>query len=192
MANPRRRRLLCLILGLARPSVPSIAILPFKNLSGDPDQDFLAEGLRLGILSSLVQLSGLFLIGTGAVNGFRDQNVPAAQAGAKVGARYVLGGAVQQVGKHLRATLQLTDVVAGKIVWSERYDRDVDDLFKVQDEITQEVLLSLDVELRWRREYQDFFCRRHQARSSRALPSRDEPFLHGDQRRQCSGTSSLS
>ncbi len=134
-------------LGFGAPERPSIAILPFRNLSGDPDQDFLAEGLRLGILSSLVQLSGLFLIGTDAMNGFRNQDTPAAQAGATVGARYVLGGAVQQLGRHLRATLQLTDVVAGKIVWSERYDRDVDDLFKVQDEITQEVLLSLDVKL---------------------------------------------
>jgi adenylate cyclase len=134
-------------LGFGAPERPSIVILPFKNLSGDPDQDFLAEGLRLGILSSLVQLSGLFLIGTDSVNGLRDQNIPAAQAGAGVNARYVLGGAVQQVGKHLRATLQLTDVATGNIVWSERYDRDVEDLFKVQDEITQEVLLSLDVEL---------------------------------------------
>jgi adenylate cyclase len=134
-------------LGFGAPERPSIAILPFENLSGDPDQDFLAEGLRLGILSSLVQLSGLFLISTSAVNSFRNRNVPAAQAGASVGVRYVLGGAVQQVGKHLRATLQLTDVVAGEIIWSERYDRDVDDLFKVQDEITQEVLISLDVEL---------------------------------------------
>lgn len=134
-------------LGFGAPERPSIAILPFKNLSGDPGQNFFAEGLRLGILSSLVQLSGLFLIGTDAVNGYRNQEAPAAQAGAQVGVRYVLGGAVQPAGKRLRATLQLTDVVANEIVWSERYDRDVDDAFKVQDEITQEVLISLDVEL---------------------------------------------
>lgn len=134
-------------LGYGAPERPSIAILPFKNLSGDPDQNFLAEGLRLGILSSLVQLSGLFLIGTDAVNGYRDQDVPAAQSGARVGVRYVLDGAVQRAGKRLRATLQLTDVFANEIVWSERYDRDVDDVFKMQDEITQEVLISLDVEL---------------------------------------------
>lgn len=134
-------------LGFGAPERPSIAILPFENLSGDPDQNFLADGLRLGILSSLVQLSGLFLIGTGAVDGFRNQNIPPAQAGAAVDARYVLGGAVQQLGRQLRATIQLTDVKAGEIIWSERYDRDVDDLFKVQDEITREVLISLDVQL---------------------------------------------
>ena len=126
---------------------PSIAILPFKNLSGDPAQDYLGEGLRLGILSSLVQLSGLFLIGTNAVNGYRGQDVPAAQAGSEVGVRYVLGGAVQQAGTRIRATLQLTDVPAGEIVWAERYDRVLDDLFEMQDEITQEVIISLDVRL---------------------------------------------
>jgi class 3 adenylate cyclase/tetratricopeptide (TPR) repeat protein len=126
---------------------PSIAILPFKNLSGDPAQDYLAEGLRLGILSSLIQLSGLFLITTNAVNGYRGQDVPAARAGREVGVRYVLDGAVQQAGNRIRATLQLTDVQTGEFVWAERYDRVLDDLFKMQDEITQEVIISLDVRL---------------------------------------------
>ncbi len=126
---------------------PSIAILPFKNLSGDPAQDYLAEGLRLGILSSLIQLSGLFLITTNAVNGYRGRDVPAAQAGSEVGVRYVLDGAVQQAGNRIRATLQLTDVQTGEFVWAERYDRVLDDLFEMQDEITQEVIISLDIQL---------------------------------------------
>lgn len=126
---------------------PSIALLPFRNLSGDPAQDYLAEGLRLGILSSLVQLSGLFLIGTEAVNGYREREAPAAQIACEVGVRYVLGGAVQRTGDRIRATLQLTDVEAREIIWAERYDRVLDDLFKMQDEITQEVIISLDVEL---------------------------------------------
>jgi class 3 adenylate cyclase len=86
-------------LGFGAPERPSIAILPFKNLSNDPNQDFLAEGLRLGILSSLIQLSGLFLIGTDAVNGYRDQDIAPAQAGLEAGVRYVLSGAVQQAGR---------------------------------------------------------------------------------------------
>jgi TolB-like protein len=134
-------------LGFGAPVRPSIAILPFKTLSADSSQNFLAEGLRLGILSSLVQLSGLFLIGTDAVNGFRNQGVSAAQVGAQVGVRYVLGGAVQQAGNRLRATIQVTDVSANAIVWSEHYDRDLDDVFKMQDEITQSVLVSLNVKL---------------------------------------------
>jgi TolB-like protein len=116
-------------------------------LSGDPNQNFLAEGLRLGILSSLVQLSGLFLIGTDAVDGYRNQDVSAAKAGAQVGVRYVLGGTVQRAGNRLRATIQITDVAANAIVWSEHYDRDIDDVFKMQDEITQSVLVSLNVKL---------------------------------------------
>lgn len=126
---------------------PSIAILPFKNLRGDPNQDYLVEGLRLGILSSLVQLSGLFLVGTKAVNGYRGSDIPASQAGSEVGVRYVLDGAVQQAGSRVRATIQLTDVRAGEIVWAERYDRDLDDLFQMQDDITQEVIIALDVQL---------------------------------------------
>jgi class 3 adenylate cyclase len=138
---------------------PSIAILPFKNLSGDPAQDYLGEGLRLGILSSLVQLSGLFLIGTNAVNGYRGRDVPAAQAGSEVGVRYVLDGAIQQAGTRIRATLQLTDVQAGEIVWAERYDRVLDDLFEMQDEITQEVIISLDVRLHGREQDRIWFSK---------------------------------
>jgi TolB-like protein len=134
-------------LGFGAPERPSIAILPFKNLSGDPDQNFLAEGLRLGIVSSLVQLSGIFLISTDAVNGYKDQEGLALQAGREVAAGYILEGSVQQVGQTLRATLHLTDVDTNEIIWSERYDGKVDDLFKVQDEITQEVLISLNVKL---------------------------------------------
>ena len=134
-------------LGFGAPERPKIAILPFKNLSRDPDQNFLAEGLRLGIVSSLVQLSGIFLISTDAVNVYKDKEGAAVQAGREVAAGYILEGSVQQVGQTLRVTLHLTNVGANEIIWSERYDAKVDDLFKVQDEITQEVLISLNVKL---------------------------------------------
>ena len=138
---------------------PSIAILPFKNLNGNPDQDYLGEGLRLGISSSLVQLSGLFLIGTNAVNGYRGHDVPATEAGSDVGVEFVLEGAVQQAGNRIRATLQLTDVEKREIIWAERYDRVLDDLFKMQDEITQEVIISLDVQLIHREQDRIWFSR---------------------------------
>ena len=115
--------------------------------SADPGQDYVAEGLRLGILSSLVQLSGLFLVGPNAVNVYRESDLPAAQVGREVEVRYVLGGAVQKAGERIRATLQLTDVAANEVIWADRYDRVLDDLFKMQDEITQEVIISLDVQL---------------------------------------------
>ncbi len=129
------------------PERPSVAILPFQNLSGDPEQDFLAEGLRLGILSTLVQLSGLFLISSRAVNHYRDRDLPAAQVGGEVGVRYVLEGAVQSAGQRVRATLQLTDARRGQVIWAERYDRVLDDVFKLQDEVSSEVITALDVRL---------------------------------------------
>lgn len=134
-------------LGFGAPTRPSIVILPFNVVSGESDQQHLAEGLRLGILSSLVQLSGLFLVSTDAVNKYRDKDISAEDVGTAVDVDYVLGGAVQQAGRHLRATLQLTDVADNTIVWSERYDCDIDDIFKIQDEVTQEVLISLNIKL---------------------------------------------
>lgn len=130
------------------PERPSIAILPFKNMSGDPDQDYLAEGLRLGILSSLVQLSELFLISTAAVNGYRGRDVQAAEVGCEVGVRYILEGAVQSVGQRVRATLHLTDVRRSEVIWAERYDRDFNDVFKLQDDVSSEVITSLDIQTR--------------------------------------------
>lgn len=123
----------------------SIAIRPFENLSPDLDGDHLVEGVRLGIQAGLVLLPGLLLINAPAVNRFRDREISAAEAANELGVRYLLDGAVQRAGNQIRATLQLTDADAGEVIWSERYDRDLTDLFELQDEITQEVLMSLDV-----------------------------------------------
>ncbi len=130
-------------LGFHLPDRPSIAILPFRNLSGEPAQDYLADGLRLGIQATLVKLSGLFLINARAVNRYRERDVAAVQAGDELGVRYILDGAVQQSGQRIRATLQLTDVRADEIIWAERYDHPVDDILQVQDEIIDEVVSSL-------------------------------------------------
>jgi len=131
---------------LPTPKKPSIAILPFANLSGEPEHDYLADGLRLGIQAALIHASGLFLIGAGTVTRYRDANLMTAdQAGREMGVRYVLQGAVQRSSQRIRVTLELTDVVARQIVWAERFDRLLDDAFIVQDEITAEVLKSLDI-----------------------------------------------
>jgi adenylate cyclase len=129
------------------PKKPSIAILPFANLSGEPEHGYLADGLRLGIQAALIHASGLFLIGTGTIKRYRDADLPAEQAGREMGVRYVLQGAMQTAGQRIRVTLELTDVVARQIVWAERYDRLLDDTFAVQDEITAEVLKALDIKL---------------------------------------------
>jgi adenylate cyclase len=129
------------------PKKPSIAILPFANLSGEPEHGHLADGLRLGIQAALIHASGLFLIGAGTVKRYRDADLPAEQAGREMGVRYILQGAMQTACQRIRVTLELTDVAARQIVWAERYDRLLDDAFAVQDEITAEVLKALDIKL---------------------------------------------
>jgi class 3 adenylate cyclase/TolB-like protein len=129
------------------PEKPSIAILPFANLSGDPEQDYLAEGLRLDIQATLVHASGLFLIAPATVARYRGGTIPADQAGREMAVRYVLEGAVRRSGGRIRVSAELTDVIARQIVWAERYDRVLDDGFDVQDEIVAEVLKGLDVRL---------------------------------------------
>ena len=129
------------------PEKPSIAILPFANLSGDPEQDYLAEGLRLDIQATLVHASELFLIAPATVARYRGRATPAEQAGRELGVRYVLQGAVRRSGGRIRVSTELTDVMARQIVWAERYDRVLEDGFDVQDEIVAEVLKGLDVKL---------------------------------------------
>lgn len=132
---------------LPLPKKPSIAIMPFANLSGDPAQDYLADGLRLDIQAALVKASGLFLIAANTVVRYRNAEISAEEAGRQMGVHYVLEGAVRRSGQRLRTTVELTDVVARQIVWAEQYDRVLDDSLAVQDEITAEVLKALDVKL---------------------------------------------
>lgn len=132
---------------LPLPAKPSIAILPFVNLSGDTAQDYFADGLRLDIQSALVKASGLFLIAPNTVARYRDAGISAEEAGRQMGVRYVLEGAVRRSAKQIRVSVELTDVVTRQIAWAEQYDRNLDDGFTVQDEITAEVLKSLDVQL---------------------------------------------
>ncbi len=135
------------LLEFSVPERPSVAILPFKSLGSDPDQDYLADGIRLGIQATLVQLSGLFLVNAPVLNTYRDSDATATSVGMELGVRYVLEGAVQQAGDRIRATVQLTDVDTRQTIWAERYDRIVDDVFKLQDEITREVISALNIKL---------------------------------------------
>ena len=129
------------------PARPSVAILPFKSLGADTDQDYLADGIRFGIQATLVQLSGLFLVNAPVLNSYREKDISAASAGTELGVQYVLEGSVQQSGDRIRATVQLTDVENRQVIWAERYDRVLEDVFELQDEITGEVISSLNIEL---------------------------------------------
>jgi class 3 adenylate cyclase/TolB-like protein/tetratricopeptide (TPR) repeat protein len=126
-------------------SPPSIMILPFKNLSDDDDLEALVDGFRLSIQSTLVKLSGLFLINAPVAETYRHRQVSAIQAGNEVGIRYVLDGAVQMAGDRIRVTVQLTDAPAAQVIWADRYDRVLDDIFELQDEITTEVAVALNI-----------------------------------------------
>jgi len=132
-------------LDLRVPERPSIVILPFANLSGDAENDHLAEGIRIDIQAALVKVTGIFIIAAGSANALRGRD--AASAGAALGVGYVLQGSIRRSGARLRIAAELIDVAAGNAIWTERYDRRFDDGFDVQDEIIGEIITALDVKL---------------------------------------------
>jgi len=129
------------------PQRPSLAILPFRNLSGDPAHDYIANGIGLGIQTLLVQLSGLFLVNASAHQGYWDGGVTAAEAVKDMPVRYVLEGAVQHAGQRVRVLVQLTDLRDSAVVWADRYDHDLEDVFALQDDVTQQVLAAIGSEI---------------------------------------------
>jgi adenylate cyclase len=132
-------------LDLTVPERPSLLILPFKNLTGDDNQDHLAEGIRIDIQAALVKITGIFLIAAGSANAMRDKD--ARNAGNAMGVRYVLQGSVRGTQSKLRIAAELIDVVTGTAIWTDNYDRTFDDSFEVQDEIIEEIITALDVKL---------------------------------------------
>ncbi|NNE21655.1 MAG: hypothetical protein HKN11_03510 [Rhizobiales bacterium] len=134
-------------LEFAPPNLPSIAILPFKSLGADAEKDYIADGIRFGISATLVQLSGLFLVHAPVLNNYRGKDIAARSVGAELDVGYVLEGAVQQAGNRIRVTIQLTDVEARQVILAERYDRVLVDIFQLQDEITKNVIASLNIKV---------------------------------------------
>ena len=130
-----------------RPTRPTLAILPFRNLSGEPETDFIADGIGLGIQTLLVQLSGLYFINACSHQAYRAGKYTAEEAGEELSVRYALEGAVQRFGARVRVTTQLTDLRDKVVIWADRYDGDLEDVFALQDNITREVILSLSSEL---------------------------------------------
>lgn len=129
------------------PKRPSVAIMSFRNLNRGAQNDYIADGIGLGIQTLLVQLSGLFLVNASAHQGYRDGKVTAAEAVKELPVRYVLEGAVQQAGQHVRVMVQLTDLHDNAVIWADRYDRGLEDVFALQDDVTREVISSLSSEI---------------------------------------------
>jgi TolB-like protein/Flp pilus assembly protein TadD len=129
------------------PDKPSIAVLPFDNMTGDTSQDYLSDGISENIISALSGISNLFVIARNSTFTYKDKPVKVQQVSEDLGVRYVLEGSVQKSGSLYRLTAQLIDAIKGNHLWSEKYDRELDDLFMVQDEITKEIIAALNVEL---------------------------------------------
>lgn len=132
---------------LPPPDMPSLAVLPFANLSTDTEQDYFSDGLTMDIQTALVKISGLFLIGEASMFTYKAKPVTTRELGHQLGVRHVLEGGVRKAGNRVRITAQLVEVSSSRHVWAERFDRKLDDLFTVQDEITEEIVTALDVQL---------------------------------------------
>jgi adenylate cyclase len=129
------------------PDEPSIAVLPFDNMSGDPQQDYFSDGLSDHIITNLSKVPHLFVIARNSTFTYKGKPVKVQKVAEDLGVRYVLEGSVQKTADRIRVTAQLIDAIKGHHLWAENYDRDLKDIFAVQDKITMEILKALQVKL---------------------------------------------
>lgn len=133
---------------LTLPERPSIAVLPFANLSGGAEQDYFADGMVDDIITGLSRINWLFVIARSSTFTYKDRAVDVKQVGRELGVRYVLEGSVRKTGSTVRITRQLIDASTGMHVWAERYDRQSDDIFGLQDDIAMSVVGAIAPSLR--------------------------------------------
>jgi len=129
------------------PDLPSIAVLPFVNMSEDPKQEFLSDGITEEITTALSKVRHLFVISRQSTFSYKGKPVKVKQVSEELGIRYVLEGSVQRSGDRIRINAQLIDALTGRHIWAERYDRDLKDVFVLQDEITMKILTAIQVKL---------------------------------------------
>jgi adenylate cyclase len=126
---------------------PSIAVLPFDNMSSDVEQDYFADGITEDIITELSRFTSLFVIARNSTFAFKGQSLDVKEVGRRLGVRYVVEGSVRRAGKRLRITAKLIDALNDAHVWAERYDRDLKDIFAVQDEVTQAIVTTIEPHL---------------------------------------------
>ena len=131
----------------AVPSKPSIIVLPFENLSSDPEQEYLADGLTEDIITGLSRVRDLFVIARNSAFAYKGQAVAVTQVARDLGVRYVLEGSVRRSGHRVRITAQLVDAISGHHVWAEKFDRELIEIFDLQDEITRNVVASTQTQI---------------------------------------------
>ncbi|MDC1286481.1 adenylate/guanylate cyclase domain-containing protein [Gammaproteobacteria bacterium] len=129
------------------PERPSIAVLPFTNMNSDPEQEYFSDGITEDIITALSKINNLLVIARNSTFIYKGKAVDVRQISREQGVRYVLEGSVRKAGNRIRVTAQLIDATAGHHIWAERYDRELNDIFAVQDEIMREIVVALDVEL---------------------------------------------
>jgi adenylate cyclase len=128
---------------LPLPDKPSIAVLSFTNMSSDPEQEFLADGIAEDVITALSRYPSLFVIARNSSFTYKGRAVDVKQVGRELGVRYVLEGSLRKSGDRIRVTTQLVEAETGAHVWAERYDRDLADIFAVQDEISEAVTIAV-------------------------------------------------
>ncbi|MDH3573436.1 MAG: tetratricopeptide repeat protein [Desulfobacteraceae bacterium] len=134
-------------LPLELPDKPSIAVLPFVNMSGDPEQEYFSDGLTEEIITALSKVQRLFVIARNSTFTYKGKPVKVQKVNRELGVRYVLEGSVRKSGDQVRITAQLIDATTGNHLWAERYDRELKDIFVVQDEITKNIIMAMQVKL---------------------------------------------
>ena len=125
------------------PDAPSFAVMPFMNMSEDPKQEFLSDGITENIITALSKVPDLFVISRQSTFSYKGKPVKVKQVAEELGVRYVLEGSVQRSGDRIRITAQLIDALTGHHLWSERYERDLKDTFALQDEITLKIVNAM-------------------------------------------------
>ena len=133
---------------LALPDKPSLAVLPFTNMSGDPEQDYFADGMVEDIITGLSRIKWLFVVARNSSFTYKGQSVSVSRVGRELGVRYLLEGSVRKVGRQVRITGQLVEAETGVHIWADRYDRALDDVFALQDEMTLNVVGAIQPSLR--------------------------------------------
>ena len=124
---------------LALPDKPSIAVLPFVNMSGDPEQEYFSDGITEDIITELSRFRSLFIIARNSSFAYKGQSVNVGKIGQELGVAYVVEGSVRKAGNRVRISAQLVEAESGNHVWAERYDRELEDIFEVQDEVVQTI-----------------------------------------------------
>jgi len=125
------------------PDKPSIAVLAFTNMSGDPEQEYFSDGITEDIITELSRFSALFVIARHSSFAFKGQTIDLKEVGDRLGVRYLVEGSVRKAGNRVRITAQLIDAATGNHIWAERYDRSIEDIFEVQDEVTHAIVATL-------------------------------------------------